>query len=95
MEKEPLSKRPLGYLISLAGSTVSPPLTIILSPLFLFLLNLSLKKTGRREPNRFAVWFIVMFIIYPVYFTHHTTGIKLIDNYIEDARANLPWMKSK
>jgi len=64
--KIPLSERPLGYVIAVLGGLLASPLGLLTSPGVLYLLNKNMKGKEGKQPNRFAVWFLIGIIGAPV-----------------------------
>lgn len=60
MEQEkqttPLSEKPQGYLLAIAGGVIGGPIGMVLSPIVLVVLNNVMKVKEGKVPNRFAIW---------------------------------------
>ena len=56
---KPLSERPQGYLLALAGGLLGGAPGLIASPLVLLGLNNVLKPTDEKQPNRFRAWALI------------------------------------
>lgn len=60
MEQEkkivPLSEKPQGYLLAIAGGVLGGPIGMVLSPIVLVVLNNVMKAKNEKVPNRFAIW---------------------------------------
>lgn len=63
---KPLSERPQGYLLALAGGLLGGAPGLIASPLVLLGLNNVLKPTDDKKPNRFRAWALIGIIGVPV-----------------------------
>jgi hypothetical protein len=74
-ELKPLSERPKGYLLAVAGGLLGGGFGLILSPLVLFGLNQALKEKDGKRPNRFKIWAIVGIVMAPLSFG--ITGVLL------------------
>lgn len=67
MKKPPLSRRPLGYVLAVAGGILGGAAGLIVSPLVLCLLGRIIRPTQRNpEPNRFRWWALIGVIGAPV-----------------------------
>lgn len=62
----PLSEKPAGYLLAVAGGLLGAPLGLIVSPGILFLLGKAMRAKDGKRPNRFAVWALIGIIGAPV-----------------------------
>jgi hypothetical protein len=65
----PLSEKPQGYLLSIAGGIIGGPIGMILSPIVLVLLNNGLRAKEGKVPNRFAIWALAGIVGAPLSWT--------------------------
>jgi len=65
-EGKPLSEKPLGYLLSVAGGLLGGPIGLIASPLVLFGLNKALTPSEGKAPNRFRAWALTGIVGAPI-----------------------------
>jgi hypothetical protein len=64
--KKPLSERPLGYFLAVLGGLPGSALGLFVSPLVLFLLNISMKGKEGKQPNRFSMWAFIGVFVAPI-----------------------------
>ncbi|CAK6694695.1 DUF4352 domain-containing protein [Synechococcus sp. BA-124 BA4] len=64
--KKPLSEKPLGYVIAVAGGLLGGPIGLFTSPFVLFGLTKLMKANEGKQPNRFLAWALVGIIGAPL-----------------------------
>ena len=64
--QKPLSERPLGYCLAVAGGLLGAPLGLLTSPAVLYVLNQQMKGKEGKQPNRFAAWALIGIIGAPI-----------------------------
>jgi hypothetical protein len=62
----PLSEKPQGYLLAIAGGSIGGPIGMLLSPIVLVILNNRLKAKEDKVPNRFAIWALIGIVGVPL-----------------------------
>ena len=65
-QQKPLSEKPLGYLLAVAGGVLGGPIGLVASPLVLFGLNKVLVPSDGKAPNRFKAWALTGLIGAPI-----------------------------
>ena len=63
---QPLSEKPVGYLLAVLGGTLGAPLGWIASPIVLLILNNVMTKKDEKQPNRFLVWGLIGIVGAPI-----------------------------
>jgi hypothetical protein len=63
---QPLSEKPQGYLLAVAGGILGGLPGLIASPLVLLGLNNILKTTEEKQPNRFKMWALIGIVGAPI-----------------------------
>lgn len=85
---QPLSERPVGYLLALIGGFLALPTGIILSPLALFSLNKLMVMKDDKRPNRFSRWVLIGCVAVPVNLALLITfGNKVIESNVAACNA--------
>ena len=65
-QQKPLSKKPLGYFLTVLGGTLGGPIGWIVSPVVMVILNNIMKEKDGKHPNRFLVWGLIGIIGAPI-----------------------------
>lgn len=92
---KPLSEKPAGYLIAIAGGTLGAPIGWILSPLVLIALNNIMKEKEGKHPNRFLAWGLIGILGVPLSFAPLIIGAGTSSSIKNSSKSSAPALISE